>query len=324
MGSLREGRGRGARGADRQLRGLGARRARHEPPRLPEGGVLHRGDVRPEPPHGPHETGGRARLRQVAANQLGAGHRRDLGADGRHRREARHGHHLPGPRAQLRPRRNHRGPLQVPDEGGRDVRRHVGRDRRPQHRRHPDPRHGAPRRLERRVVPLRFRRRVDDESLGDADGRRALPLRSAAQRDRAHGDRSAVQRDGDPRGQLAADRDGQRCRPGAGGRTPHLGQRQPRRRLRARADGLSAPGAPRHRPLLARRRPASRRERGRQGEHPLLVESRRGAPRAGSRIGGGRQRQADRRGLHAAHRGGLRGHACGTAPRWASPRWGAS
>ena len=86
-----------------------------------------------------------------------------------HRREARHRHHLPGPGAELRSGRHHRGALQVPDEGGRHLRRQLGRDRRSQHRRHA---HSGlcPRGwLQRRVVPLRFPGRLDDEPDGDAD-----------------------------------------------------------------------------------------------------------------------------------------------------------
>jgi anaerobic selenocysteine-containing dehydrogenase len=76
-------------------------------------------------------------------------------------------------------------------------------------------------------------------------------MRSQVQRRQAHRDRSAIQRDRDPRRHLAADSHGHGRRPRLGHRPPHLGERQPRPRLRARADRLPTAGAEGHRPFPA-------------------------------------------------------------------------
>ena len=74
LGSLRQERRRGAGGAERHLQAVRGRGAGFQSPRLPEGGLLHRGDVRPEPHLGTAETGRSAR--RPASGNRSAGTRR--------------------------------------------------------------------------------------------------------------------------------------------------------------------------------------------------------------------------------------------------------
>ena len=102
--SLREGRRRRSRGADGQLRGVRAGRARLQSARLSDGRLLHGGDVRPEPAPGAAQAGRRARRRAVAADFVGPGARGNRREAGGRRREGRDRQHHPRPRAALRSR----------------------------------------------------------------------------------------------------------------------------------------------------------------------------------------------------------------------------
>ena len=129
LGSLRQGRDRGSRGADRELRGLRVPASRLQSPRLPEGRLLHRGDVRAEPAHRSAQAGGGAGLGPLGADRLGPGDLRDRREAGRDRRDRRGRRHRPRPGTALRRGTHHGGarPL-LRHDGSRDLRR-LGGDR---------------------------------------------------------------------------------------------------------------------------------------------------------------------------------------------------